>query len=75
MVVRYDIKIKKNFNFSVPDLIDEPIQAINNADLLADCYMDNLYNNINNCPHLDITDEQAGELRNYYLRGGMYEAN
>lgn len=80
LVVRYDIKIKKkNFNFSVPDLIDhsidELIQAINNGDLLADCYMDNLYNNINNCLHLDITDEQARELRNYYLRGGMYEAN
>lgn len=80
LVVRYGIKIKKkNFNFPVLDLIDysidELIQVINNNDLLADCYMDNLYNNINNCLNLDITDEQTRELRNYYLRGGMYKAS
>lgn len=70
---------KKCFNFPVPDIIDRSIdmlvQACNGDDLLADCYMADLYNNINNCLHLDITDEQAEELRDYYIRGGMYEAN
>lgn len=78
MVVRYDKKVKKkSFDFPIPDLvvhsIDLLIEGINSGDLLADCYAAELYNNINNCLHLDFTDEQADELRDYYLRGGMYE--
>lgn len=78
MILKYNIKVKKKtFYFPIPNLIDHSIdaliQAINTDDSLADCYMADLYNNINNCLHLDITDEQADELRDYYLRGGMYE--
>ncbi len=67
---------KKEFDFPIPELIissiNDLIEACNSNDLLADCYMDELYNNINNCLHLDIDDYQADELRNYYIRGGMY---
>lgn len=67
---------KKEFDFGIPELlehsIDELVAACNTNDSLADCYMDNLYNNINNCLHLDLTDEQAEEIRDYYIRGGMY---
>ncbi len=78
MIVKYGKQVKKkSFDFEVPELIDHSIDllinGINNDDLMADCYMADLYNNINNCLHLDITDEQADELRDYYLRGGMYK--
>ncbi len=77
MVVEYGKTVKKKtFDFEIPELIDHSIDllinGINNNDLMADCYADDLYNNINNCLHLDINDDQADELRNYYLRGGMY---
>lgn len=77
-VIRDGVKVKKKeFSFPVPELIDhsidELIHALNTNDSLADCYMSNLYNNINNCLHLDINDDEANELRDYYIRGGMYE--
>lgn len=68
---------KKKFTFLIPDFlnksIDDLIQACNTNDSLADCYMDDLYNNINNCLHLDLTEEQAAEIRDYYINGGMYD--
>ena len=78
MVVEYGKTVKKKrFDFEVPELIDHSIDllinGINNNDLMADCYADDLYNNINNCLHLDINNDQANELRDYYLRGGMYK--
>ena len=77
-MIRYGKKVKKrDFSFPIPDLVDHSIdlliEGINSNDLMADCYADDLYNNINNCLHLDFTDEQANELRDYYLRGGMYK--
>jgi len=79
-VLFYGIKVKKKqFNFPIPEFLDNSINdlitACNTNDSLADCYMDELYNNINNCLHLDIDDEQAREVRDYYINGGMYEAN
>lgn len=74
----YGQKVTKGeFDFPIPDLIDRSIDDLINAcntnSTLVDCYMSELYNNINNCLHLDITDDQANELRDYYIRGGMYE--
>ncbi|MCM1577715.1 MAG: hypothetical protein NC078_02795 [Ruminococcus sp.] len=79
MRVLYDkkVKVKRDFSFEVPDVIERSaenmVEAINSGKLIADCYMAELYNDINNCLHVDIDDEQAEELRNYYIRGGMYE--
>lgn len=70
---------KKNFDFPIPEFldksIDELIRACNTNDSIADCYMADLYNNINNCLHLDLDEEQAAEIRNYYINGGMYESD
>ncbi len=70
---------KKEFSFPISaylnDSIDALINACNTNDTCADCYMDELYNDINNSLHVDLTDDQAEELRDYYLRGGMYESD
>lgn len=78
--LKYGVKVKKKeFDFPISDFlnrsIDNFVNACNNDDILADCYMAELYNDINNSLHVDIDDDQANELRNYYLRGGMYEDN
>lgn len=71
--------VKKEFDFPIPSLIEHSIDALveacNSGSSLVDCYMSELYNDINNCLHLDITDDQANELRDYYIRGGMYDDN
>lgn len=68
---------KKDFGFYMPefleDSIDDFINACNTGSSLADCYMSELYNNINNCMHGEMTDEQLEQIRDYYIRGGMYE--
>lgn len=70
---------KKEFSFPISEYlgkaIDALVTAINTDDSLADCYMAELYNEINNSLHVDLTDSQAEEVRNYYIRGGMYEDN
>ena len=76
-MIRYDKHVvAKDFDFEIPqfvqDSIDLLINGINSGDLMADCYMSDLANNINNCLHVCLTDSQADELRNYYIRGGMY---
>lgn len=76
-MIIYGRKVKeKKFDFYIPDLvqnsIDRLIKGCNEDDMLVDCYMSELYNDINNALHVDFTDEQANELRNYYIRGGMY---
>ncbi len=72
------IKVKKKkFSFPISEplekAIDNFVNAHNSGDLCEDCYEAELYNDINNSLHIEITDEQAEELRDYYLRGGMYE--
>lgn len=73
------IIIKKNFDFEIPAFLDnsinELINAYNSGSTLVDCYISELYNDINNCMHGDLTDEQLDEIRDYYIRGGMYEEN
>jgi len=70
---------KKKFPFPISKPLDKAIDAlitsINTDDILADCYMAELYNEINNSLHVDLTDEQAEQVRNYYIRGGMYDTD
>ncbi len=76
-VLRYGVKVKKKeFSFAIPDFLAESIDLLihgcNSNDLLADCYMDDLYDNINCCRGGELSDEQLEEIRDYYIRGGMY---
>lgn len=71
-------KIKKmELDFEIPELlaksIDNFVKAHNSGDSLVDCYHAELYNDINNCMHTDISDENLERLRDYYIRGGMYD--
>ena len=73
------VEKKTDFTFDIPELIEDSIDLLVNGlnanDSLSDCYMAELYNNINNCLGLDINEEQADEIRDYYIRGGMYGKN
>lgn len=76
-IFRDGVKIKKKqFDFPMPEFleyaIDNFVKANNSDDSLTDCYLCELYNDINNCMHGDMTDEQLDEIRDYYIRGGMY---
>lgn len=71
-------KIKKlKLDFEIPEFLEESIdnfvKAHNSNDSLVDCYQSELYNDINNCMHGEISDEKLDMLRDYYIRGGMYE--
>ena len=52
--------------------IDNFIEAHNSGSILEDCYEAELMCDIKYSLHVELTDEQAEELRDYYLRGGMY---
>lgn len=68
---------KKKLSFPISEAfeqsIDNYIQAHNRGDILEDCYKAELQSDINCALNIEINDEQAEELRDYYLRGGMYE--
>lgn len=67
---------KKQFSFPLSELmeqsIDNFVQAHNRGDICEDCYLAELQSDINASINVEITEEQANELRDYYLRGGMY---
>ena len=48
------------------------IEGINSNDLLADCYATELDSNINHYLDIDFDEDQVQELKDYYIRGGMY---
>ncbi|MDE5557368.1 MAG: hypothetical protein K2J32_06690 [Ruminococcus sp.] len=77
-MIIYGKKVKeKKFDFEIPAIVQSSIERLikgqNENDMLIDCYMAELACDINSALHVDFTDEQAEELRNYYIRGGMYE--
>lgn len=77
-IFRDGVKVKKKtFDFPIPDFLEDAINNFVNAnnadDTLTDCYLCELYNDINNCMHGELSDEQLDEIRDYYIRGGMYE--
>lgn len=65
-------------SFPISDIIqndiDHILEELNSGKKanLADCYMSELYNELNNSIGYDLTEEQAGILRQYYCRGGIY---
>lgn len=78
MSVHHDKTVKKKeFDFYIPEFVDKAIdmliEGINNNDLMADCYAAELDSNINHCLDIDFDEEQVNELKNYYIRDGMYD--
>ena len=67
---------KKEFDFYIPEFVDKAIdmliEGINNNDLMADCYAAELDSNINHYLDIDFDEDQVQELKDYYIRGGMY---
>jgi len=67
-------------SFRIPELIQQDIDELldylnaGNDPRLADCLISNLKADLNGGSGLDdLTYEQDQELRNYYLRGGIFE--
>lgn len=63
-------------NFRIPDFLEDDIHAFiqylneNPTGTLSDCYEAEIRSDINWCDGL--TKEQAELLRNYYVRGGIF---
>ena len=68
-------------DFPIPDVLQEDIDAFlddlnNKGGRFADCYESEIRSILNSCKDSfsELTPEQDEVLRNYYVRGGIYDS-
>lgn len=68
---------KLKINFEIPEILEDSINGfvknLNEQDgNLADCYEQDIRNTLNDYDDM-FTDEQLQLLRDYYVKGGIYQ--